>query len=331
MLHITDEGRRLIREALGSSLYATKPKITLAGPKPIVHKPKLPHQRQESLIEKMIAILRSSRFSKFEFEGPCRNGLRKALVGEGWWFHEAELAANEIVGKALSRIGAVRPSPWEAQFDYTYEGLIVREHCKECNRRIPDERIFGANTKYCCNECGDRFRERMQRLSHEQMTRAEWSAHRAAQSAKTLSERSFNCEGCGKLKLTRDRGRRFCSIECTVVHPPKPCGHCGEMFKPKLATTTFCSNKCRAASDVIIPVRPCDHCGSEFKPRKTTHRFCSLECTGLGTRKPRPEQSCLHCSTIFTLKRPSAPRLFCSPLCSIRHRYGKPVCQETTI
>lgn len=309
MLMITDEGRRLIRAALGSSLYRPSAKVTLPVFKTLASKRrKLAKQRYDRLLDLAVDVLRTGTFSKFEFEGPCRNGLRTHLVIGGWRFSEAERLADEIVGKALNIIGAVRPSPWEAQPDYTYEGLISREHCKNCNRKIPDDRYDGTPPKYCCDDCGNAFRLRMRKLSHDHMSQAERWIVLAAQSEKTRRERSGDCETCGKFFVATIAGRRFCSLPCShaakVVVSERPCAHCSTIFRPRQRTKggKFCSIECVTASREAARVpAQCQGCGAEFMREKATdaRRFCSVKCAARN-RAPRQPTSRFQCEDVST-------------------------------
>lgn len=288
MLQITHEGRKLIREALGSSLYRPCTKVTLPVLKALAPKRrKLTKQQYDRLLDLAADVLRAGTFSKFEFEGPCRNGLRRHLVTEGWRFGEAERLADEIVGKGLNIIGAVRPSPWEAQLDYTYEGLISRDHCKNCNGKIPEDRFGGTLPKYCCDECGNAFRLRMRKLSHDKMSQAERWIALAAKSEKTRRERSGDCESCGKFFTAAIAGRRFCSLECSWegarIVKDRACAHCERVFRPRQQTKAgkFCSSECLAASwDAARVEAECEGCGARFMRQKLSdvRRFCSVKC-----------------------------------------------------
>jgi hypothetical protein len=333
MLMITPDSHLLFRTELGSSIYRQAAKVTLAGTAATIERPrKLGTAREKQILETIVDILKTGRNSKFEYQATARNGLRRTLVLEGWKFSDAERSANTLVDHGLERIGAVRPTFLQAQPDYTYEGLIVREHCRNCNRRIPEHRMLGGLTKYCCEECGNRFRDRIRYIDHERMTKAEYLASCVTRSAKTLEERSGVCVQCGTFFESKRRGAKFCSIECSIVpkHPVRDCDGCRRPFKPKLATTRFCSNLCSARSRTTSlsdryskacqPLRTCETCGTGFKPRDRQNRFCCFECRVDSQRVERAETVCGHCSSVFRQKRPSEPRLFCSRSCAVRAR-----------
>ena len=68
-------------------------------------------------------------------------------------------------------------------------------------------------------------------------------------------------------------------------HDDRLCRICGQMFKPRTTTSTFCSHECskkgkRRPARVKTAARDCEICGTNFLPNHTNQRFCSQQCSG---------------------------------------------------
>lgn len=114
---------------------------------------RLSKDKRRQLIDAMMAILRQGEASKFEFEASCRHGLRTALCLKGWSWSEADTTAAAIVERSLHFIGAVRPTWYEGQPEWTQNGsgaLIARTRCVRCRRRLED-----MHTKFCSTLCAN--------------------------------------------------------------------------------------------------------------------------------------------------------------------------------
>lgn len=318
MLHITDEGRALIRQALGASLYKRAAPITLAGPpvsEPAGKKSRqLRRQRFDRMVNNAEAILRTGRPTYFEFEGACIAGFRTALVLEGgWYWDDADRAARGVVETALSRIGAERPTFDQAQPEVIYEGLIERTRCIRCGHGIPEDRYTnGKVAKFCSDRCSKNDSAERARLSHGARNWSEWLAFAAVQKNDNLINKRRDCIQCGKVFISIHREQVFCSLACkgqnSAVHQVRPCETCGKEFQTRASraaggVSKFCS-------------KPCAVTATWEKRRQT------MACDDLGRVQmvPREERSCVVCSTIFRPKRASDPKSTCSVPCRYRLR-----------
>ncbi|OYW60375.1 MAG: hypothetical protein B7Z40_20110 [Bosea sp. 12-68-7] len=169
MLMITPEGMKLVRAALAGWNGRTKPApITLAGPQPRKPKAKrVTEAYRRALIEQTIAIMRKGEPSVFAFEGFMRHGIRSGLCLRGWSWREADDVAADVVGTALARLGAKRPTWQQAQPEWTQEGvlLIDRERCVNCGWQLPD-----GHRKYCSSRCANSMKGKAyRRFVAEQM------------------------------------------------------------------------------------------------------------------------------------------------------------------
>ena len=96
------------------------------------------------------------------------------------------------------------------------------------------------------------------------------------------------CIQCGKEFATSNKGRKFCTHECSelysIKHHIKKCEVCGKEFKPKNKKTRFCCVKCRTeSSKKKRGIYVCDYCGNNFERLESSvngknHIFCSYEC-----------------------------------------------------
>lgn len=72
---------------------------------------------------------------------------------------------------------------------------------------------------------------------------------------------------------------------------PRPCSHCGKVFRPRRAEYgRYCSVSCAgkavgARQPIQHPPRACEWCGTTYKPRRAASRFCGLSCAGKGNLK----------------------------------------------
>ena len=114
---------------------------------------RLNRNKRRQLVDAMMTVLREGEASKFEFEASCRHGLRTALCLKGWSWAEADDTAAAIVGAALRFIGAVRPTWYEGQPEWTQNGsgaLIARTRCVRCRHRLEE-----TQTKFCSTLCAN--------------------------------------------------------------------------------------------------------------------------------------------------------------------------------
>lgn len=121
---------------------------------------RLNRDRRCHLIDVAVHILKQGEASKYEFEAFCRHDLRSRLCLEGWRWSEADTAAADVVGTALNRIGAERPTWKQGQPEYTQEGFapIERTRCVSCGDNLPEE-----NRLFCSRTCFERNRNERRR------------------------------------------------------------------------------------------------------------------------------------------------------------------------
>lgn len=315
MLMITEEGRALIRQALGASLYQRNVPVTLAGPKPVAVKDKgqkLTTARHDRMLQSAIVIMRQSTASAFEFEGAVRAGIRSQLCLEGWRWSHADAVAAGITDRALSRIGAVRPTFMQGQPTSDWGDLVERTRCVNCGERIPQERKqHGPRVRFCSDACG--------KSESGNRTWAEWLAAAASRKEAYRTLKTKECEQCGSDFVAIDGAQRFCTLTCkgaaSRIRDERPCGTCGTSFLPKMnpaGLQRFCS-------------KPCAVTATWEKRRQT------MACDDLGRVQmvPREERSCVVCSTMFRPKRASDRKSTCSVACQYRlrsqTRWGVPV------
>lgn len=105
-----------------------------------------------------------------------------------------------------------------------------------------------------------------------------------------------NCKQCSGPVTSRHLTAKFCSRACqakSYVIPRTPCPACGK--RVLRARQIHCSAACQATTarvpKTLFP-RPCEHCGKIFKPTKDgARRFCNRLCaargSGLAKRKER--------------------------------------------
>jgi hypothetical protein len=240
-------------------------------------------------------ILDSWESSKFQFEGPCRHGLRSTFCLQGHTWSTSDAEAEALVAEGLKRIGAVRPSWREGQPEYTQDGVVPVERlrCAHCGNPIPEDRgSRNGPTKYCSELCGQAAYARKARIFGETVTRAEYLARQAAKSRAT-AEREKDCQHCGKSFRPgyAIKRQRFCSPEC------------GKAARKELPTGHLCT---------------CVACGKNFRSRIADQKYCSRECYDGIDRggAHHPTRQCPACHTIFQVHVPAAKTICCSRTCA---------------
>lgn len=101
------------------------------------------------------------------------------------------------------------------------------------------------------------------------------------------------CARCGVEFVSKRRGRKYCSMECSAAaigllrRKPHPgsCERCGKSIVTRGAKRTqrFCSRRCGTASRMLKPVA-CGVCGHAFRPPSRRAIYCSRECSNKGPR-----------------------------------------------
>lgn len=118
------------------------------------------------------------------------------------------------------------------------------------------------------------------------------------------------------------------------------CGHCRRPFEVRRYQQRFCSRTCNGlfsphqaylrrmvGAACAVPWRPCIGCGLGFI-RRTKGRICAacqpraVELRSWGGPKPLKTIICRHCGASFTPGYENKRRVFCSPECAERRRYG---------
>lgn len=279
-------------------------------------------ERLAALVDRTAVILRAGHLTLFANEGACRHGIRSSLCLQGWSWSDADFSAAEIVAKSLNRVGARRPTWQHGQPDYV-DLAVERMHCLNCHRPVAIGKN-GRPGKYCSRECFRYYHVKMNRQYGHELSRAEWLAARAAdREKKAVAER--DCERCGK-RFRQSRSytdRTYCSLECAnavrseavKLHHDRACLHCGTMFRPRNASSKFCSRACMSVSFSVTALRPakaCECCGNSFHPRYKNEKFCSKSCRYQSATK-HPQKPCEQCRTMFKPRREESQ--FCSREC----------------
>lgn len=181
--------------------------LKVAPPKP----KRLNKDRNRSIREKIVAIMREAEPTPFACEGPCRAGIRSSLCLQGWKWADADIVAAEIVTAALNIAGAKRPTWYEGQPEWTQPGAlpILRDRCKRCRKPLPE-----GHWKFCCKECGDAYHGHLANLHMRDEINA---TRRARMAAWTAKQPERVCEGCKRLYKPRTPKQRFCRPQCVGI------------------------------------------------------------------------------------------------------------------
>ena len=99
--------------------------------------------------------------SVFAYEGAFTAELRAAFCLIGWPWSIADQAARDLVGEALTRINAERPSWAEAQPEYLQlpGTLIERIRCAKCHATLPE-----GHRKFCSRMCATTYHDRLWKI-----------------------------------------------------------------------------------------------------------------------------------------------------------------------
>lgn len=238
-----------------------------------------------AMVDRVVAVLRNWRSSRFENEAATLYGIRSALVMCGHSWHQSDIEAKSIIRSAFCILGYQRPTWLEGQREHS----IPAENCKRCGSEVPPELKRDRRINFCSDVCAK---------SH--------AVDRMIQT-KNGGDEVYNA--------AMDTVRRS-------ANPKRKCPQCGTKFRPAFATGVFCSDACSKAARRIRPDRDCKQCGKTFRPRKSTSRYCSPSCAHQAQIKPRVETvktkphyvlRCQCCGTGFVSSRPHA--LYCSDVC----------------
>lgn len=278
---------------------------------------KLNRARERMLVDRVCEVLKAGIQSKFEFEASCRHGLRRALCLESWGWKDADRAAEEVVRKALSRLGAERPTWQQGQPEWTEDGFspIERTRCVTCGGELEE-----GDKKYCSHSCSMIAAHHRAKVTGLRMDRAEYLAAIAARKEERIKGGEKDCENCGKAFTPTDYywEQRYCGRACAseaAKRPEQACVWCETMFRPSKADSKYCSVKC-FGSAMQTPERACKQCASMFKPHNPRSLYCCLDCSRMASRKEREPIQCPVCKAVFRKRFPSDMKTYCSPACS---------------
>lgn len=146
-----------------------------------------------------------------------------------------------------------------------------------------------------CTGCGVKCDPRSP-LCRSCGTKAQWANGKIANRTPRVTG---SCPECDEDVVYSGFGapKKYCSDKCNkrvqnrrtrrrikmVNLDERPCGECGEMFKPRRVDGVYCSPVCYRAGKVKRPkftpeMRSCDECGAEFTARRHDARFCRAKC-----------------------------------------------------
>lgn len=162
-------------------------------------------RRREALVVRVMKVLDQHNFTPFEFEGFCRHQLRSRFCLEGMSWAKADYNAADIVGAALRRLGAKRPSWEEGQPRWTERGYIFveRTRCVQCGWKLPENHKL-----FCSGRCASAaYRER--HGEHVTAMALAWRLQRRT---------THTCEHCERpFERYQERHKgpaRYCSRAC---------------------------------------------------------------------------------------------------------------------
>lgn len=333
MLQITPRALRMIRDAQTKS----EERLRAAGiaAREAVRKPRqINRDRRQHLIQLAADILKRGTSSKFEFEASCHSGIRQSLCLQGWSWADADLAAADVVGSALNQIGAVRPTWYEGQPEWTQPAYspVERVLCERCATRIPHGRGDGTGTaaRYCSDLCSRAARtdrhKRLSRLFGDATREIAVAAYQANRRDAAADARIRACEGCGETYENTDGSSRFCSRKCAnqnaksrVEKIDLRCDVCRKAFVAK-AGTRYCGAGCRNRAyrqrfKEQASTQQCLACGETFQPDRKGVRFCNLVCAAAYRNAGLSDRSCDTCKSIFRPRGPFDKRRYCSKRC----------------
>jgi len=188
--------------------------------------------------------------SLFAYEGLFIAMLRSRLCLTGWPWPVADQAARDVVGEALRKAGAMRPSVEDAQYSYGNREIfhLRKEYCATCGGDIPTQRV-----KFCCDACyrASKAPATWVQLAHERQT--------CEVPAPYLGELApeDTCDGCGATLTSVAHNRKYCTIECRNQHRAElrknpvrnvACENCGADFQTTDPRKASCSPSCAKAA-----------------------------------------------------------------------------------
>lgn len=217
----------------------------------------------------------------------------------------------------------------------------------ECGSPIPPRSGPGRPRKYCSPPCAERAKI-AQREADDRPRRYQ-----------RVGLRTFSCVQCGQ-SFEASTARKYCGNVCKnraatlrdnpdapargplTYLKPRPCAHCGQIFKPRLARhSTYCSRECafqglairRALSATspgpssVVYFKTCAECGKAWTARNKNSSLCSRPCflawgrkqslkrnmAAMGVKAPR---ACKCCGEQFTPGYGDKRSSFCGVKCA---------------
>src|SRR5690606_21909300 len=156
------------------------------------HEPVFAGEQREHVERRVIQILREGQSSPFEHEGTVRHGLRSSLCLTGVGWNTADREAANIVGAALSAIGAKRPSFEEGQRQYS----TPLENCQWCGLELEKTHHAGRRVAPYCDEICAGLALRNRDFSERVKSNLAYAAAVSVAARARVPKR--DCEQCGK-------------------------------------------------------------------------------------------------------------------------------------
>lgn len=105
----------------------------------------------------------------FGLEGVLRHCVRSELCLQGWRWTDANALARLALEDAFAVVGAIRPTWYEGQLEWTVAAgtLIERTRCVKCHAPLPE-----GHHKFCSENCAATFYQGVHRIKHAQEGRA---------------------------------------------------------------------------------------------------------------------------------------------------------------
>lgn len=113
---------------------------------------------------------------------------------------------------------------------------------------------------------------------------------------------------------------------------PRPCHQCGDMFKPRSASSKYCTKACRDRADLDARIRQytkqCVICEQPFIATDTRKKTCSNHCYRENRRRQQAERlkarevtrQCVECGNDFTASSENSRTVTCSDPCRTERR-----------
>jgi len=239
------------------------------------------------LISNLVVLLKVARPTAFALEGILTAVIRSDRCASGWKFAHADLAARELVRRALNQVGARRPTVDEGQRWFTKIG----SQCLNCGADLDE-----TGSRYFCDDhCATVARGRLDRRERQ------WEATWTHEVSKALA---------AKLRAPM---AKCANPTCSNTVPQNP------KNDSRARAGTFCSRECASAGRIDrVPERICANpaCGNPFRPhgRNSEQRWCSRECAAATKEKPREEMVCAlaGCDTRFFRTHANPNQIYCS-------------------